>query len=599
MIDNKSKLIAKLGKLKHFKSNTQILESAVSLFEIRFNVKRKKSVEPTMECDRLFHRVLSNSPCKLYLVSLLYKNKLTCLERELVLLLIASRSGMIKDVKSLNEIMTYIRTRPADSLKITKALLPESRLFKNGLMAGDIKNEVRITNAVFEGLVVNRNSPSMIVNSQKSLFKLLYNIAKKLQDRSSCILRDNDDDLWDINSDIESLYKRFATALDDHPDWSISRVCKRLKRLEEQFILILLIAREMEYLSNENLFTGLGLAAATCEIKELRELRVRILQSKYPLRRNNYIQICGGRETSDIATENDTMLRKCEYELTPNCIDKLKIVSLRQQSIANLRKPLIKFDQLIISPKIEEAIQLGLSQVRYAHVLFNNWGINETIPYGSGVTMLFHGSPGCGKTAAAEAIAQELDKKILTINYSEIQNCWVGETEKRIVNTFQMASKSNAVLFWDEADAMFYDRESADKTFEVRNVNVLLQEIERFNGVCILATNRIASLDKALLRRISLKIEFERPDKELRNRLWRVLIPTKFPLDKDVNIDKLAEEELSGGQIKNIILNAARLAIQNGANSRISQAIFEKALHIEKEGVSENQKIFGFGRRCG
>jgi len=143
-------------------------------------------------------------------------------------------------------------------------------------------------------------------------------------------------------------------------------------------------------------------------------------------------------------------------------------------------------------------------------------------------------------------------------NYAQIQGCFVGQTEKNIVATFREAKAKDAVLFWDEADAMFFDRDLASHTWEVRDVNVLLQEIERFDGVCILATNRKITLDKALERRITLKVEFDPPNRESREAIFKKLIPAKMPLARDVSFAKLADLELSGGEIKNCLLYTSR-----------------------------------------
>ncbi|HSV27332.1 MAG TPA: AAA family ATPase, partial [Sedimentisphaerales bacterium] len=158
--------------------------------------------------------------------------------------------------------------------------------------------------------------------------------------------------------------------------------------------------------------------------------------------------------------------------------------------------------------------------------------------------------------------------------------------------------RQDTVLFWDEADAVFGDRERAHQNWEVREVNVLLQELERFKGVCILATNRKLSLDKALERRIAMKVEFERPARHERLEIWRRLLPQKLPLGADVDIRTLAEEDLSGGQIKNVIMNAARMAIANGPDARVMQADFAKALAMENNGGwSEARGGFGFAKK--
>ena len=189
-----------------------------------------------------------------------------------------------------------------------------------------------------------------------------------------------------------------------------------------------------------------------------------------------------------------------------------------------------------------------------------------------------------GKTASAEAFAFELGKSIIAISYAEIQNCFVGETEKNIVKAFRGASDTDAVLFWDEADSMFYDRDSAYRNWEVRDVNVLLTELERFEGVCILSTNRKITLDRALERRIAIKVEFEPPDQKLRRKIWNRLIPKKMPLAEDVDLEELSLAELTGGEIKNVVLNAARAALCRSPEARVAMADFRKAIEMESHG---------------
>jgi SpoVK/Ycf46/Vps4 family AAA+-type ATPase len=237
---------------------------------------------------------------------------------------------------------------------------------------------------------------------------------------------------------------------------------------------------------------------------------------------------------------------------------------------------------------------MAIAQVRHADLLIRNWGLAQTLPYGRAVSMLFSGPSGVGKTACAETVAHELGRPILVADYSRIQDCWVGETEKNIVNTFRNARRNRAVLFWDEADAMFYDRNQTRSSWEVRDVNVLLQELERFDGVCVLATNRKASLDPALERRLTLKVEFERPGRDLRRRIWQKLLPAKMPLGPDVDLDRLAAWDLSGGEIKNVILNAARLALARDPKGLVRMQEFEQAASMSDGSGWSKAKRVGF-----
>lgn len=151
-------------------------------------------------------------------------------------------------------------------------------------------------------------------------------------------------------------------------------------------------------------------------------------------------------------------------------------------------------------------------------------------------------------------------------------------------------------MLWDEADALLYAREDAGPNCEVRDVNVILQELERFEGVCILATNRRQKLDKALSRRISMQVEFKRPQTAaVRLQIWQAMLPPKLPLDSNVDLDALASEDLSGGEIKNVLLNAARFAAaRNDAEPKLTPADFEQAVRWELQARQQNQKPIGF-----
>ena len=259
-------------------------------------------------------------------------------------------------------------------------------------------------------------------------------------------------------------------------------------------------------------------------------------------------------------------------------------------------EPRIALEDLALPDKTVQALRLAVAQVRKGDKLFVEWGLGSRIAYGRGVTLLFFGPPGTGKTACAEALAREVGQPLLVADYGRIQNCLVGQTEKNIVRAFQEAKNRNAVLFWDEADAMFFDRDAASRAWEVRDVNVLLQEMERFEGVCVLATNRKVSLDKALERRVSLKVPFERPDLAARRRIWEKLLPPELPLARDVDLDRLAELDLSGGEIKNAVLNAARAVLAREEEGKVALRDLMAAAAQEKQGTwsSDHRRSVGF-----
>jgi SpoVK/Ycf46/Vps4 family AAA+-type ATPase len=250
----------------------------------------------------------------------------------------------------------------------------------------------------------------------------------------------------------------------------------------------------------------------------------------------------------------------------------------------------MRMDQLVLSQDIMEALELAVAQTKHAKVLGTDWGLGGTIAYGRSVTMIFYGPPGTGKTACAEALAHSLEKNIMVANYAEIQSCWVGQTEKNIVSIFREARESDSLLFWDEADAMFYDRDSAYRNWEIRDVNVLLQELEKFPGICILSTNREIALDKALERRIAIKVKFDKPDLSARRQIWEKMAPKKMPLAGDVDFDELAKTDLTGGEIKNVLLNAARLALCRGEKGDVTMSDFRKAIYMETVGKWNKEK---------
>ena len=173
--------------------------------------------------------------------------------------------------------------------------------------------------------------------------------------------------------------------------------------------------------------------------------------------------------------------------------------------------------------------------------------------------MLFFGAPGTGKSMLSHAIAQNLKKPILQVQVSQIHSMWSGECEKNIVSLFKTAKEKDAVICLDEAESLIFDRQQAKRSFEVAEVNVFLESIERFEGIIIMTTNLEGRIDPALERRVSLKINFDPPSADIRERIWQKHIPESIKLANDVNWQHLAEKySFSGGYIKNAVLSAFR-----------------------------------------
>jgi len=221
---------------------------------------------------------------------------------------------------------------------------------------------------------------------------------------------------------------------------------------------------------------------------------------------------------------------------------------------------------VVLPPQTVRTLDQALAQVRNHALIFQRWGLGERHPSGRGLAFNFAGPPGTGKTICAEAIAYELGMNLLVVDYAEAESMWLGETPKNIVAAFRSAAQQNAVLFFDEADAIAMRRSVGSNLPQDREsnliVNVLLRELEAFNGIVIFATNLAANFDRAFERRIRSHVFFEMPGAEERARIWQLQIhPHKTPLSPDVDFRQLAQRYvMSGGDIKNAVIKAAAAA---------------------------------------
>lgn len=251
--------------------------------------------------------------------------------------------------------------------------------------------------------------------------------------------------------------------------------------------------------------------------------------------------------------------------------------------------PQRRLDEVILPPATRRSLEQALVHVTRHDLIFNRWGLKERHPTSLALAFNFAGPPGTGKTMCAEAIAHELGARLLIVRYAHVESMWMGETAKNVVAAFRQARKENAVLLFDEADAIASRRSSSLDQSLVREsntvVSVLLQELERFSGVVIFATNLAANLDPAFERRIRTHVLFEMPGVVEREGIWRVQVhPSRTPLADDVDFRALAERyETSGGDIRNAVLKAALAAAAVQGNDAF------KAIHQQhfEEGVRE------------
>ena len=229
-------------------------------------------------------------------------------------------------------------------------------------------------------------------------------------------------------------------------------------------------------------------------------------------------------------------------------------------------EPRRTFEDVVLPPATMDSIRQALAMIRKQDLIFETWGLAERHRGTAGLAFHFAGPPGTGKTIAAEAIAATLGRRLLVVRYAELESRWVGQTQKHVAAVFRDAVKADAVLFFDEADAIAARRFTGLSQGYEREanavVNVLLNEVERFPGVVIFATNLAANLDPAFERRIRTHIRFDLPGPVEREKIWRAqLHATKTPLAPDVDFKALADRyPRSGGDIKNAVLKAAQLA---------------------------------------
>lgn len=227
------------------------------------------------------------------------------------------------------------------------------------------------------------------------------------------------------------------------------------------------------------------------------------------------------------------------------------------------------------------------NQVERQIEVLDGWGLRRKFPYGRSVSALFSGPPGTGKTMAAQVLAGRLGLELYKIDLSQVVDKYIGETEKRLRQVFDQAEKSNMILFFDEADALLGKRsevkEAKDK-YANTEVAYLLQRMEEYSGVVLMATNLMQNIDSAFVRRFRYHIAFTIPDEKLREQLWRDVLPDSVP-QKAIDFAYLARQfEFSGSQIKNIALNACYRAASQGGILLMRHLLESLFLESKKEG---------------
>jgi hypothetical protein len=222
------------------------------------------------------------------------------------------------------------------------------------------------------------------------------------------------------------------------------------------------------------------------------------------------------------------------------------------------------WDDVVLADDVRAELDEMISRVRFRRRVLDEWGFARKVAKGVGVSALFSGPPGTGKTMVANLIAKELELDLYMIDASRMVSKWIGETEKNLARLFDAAGAGHAALLFDEADSLFAKRtevRSSTDRYANLEVNYLLQRMEAFEGVTILTTNLESSIDEAFKRRLAFRIAFSMPESEERARLWRAMLPGQAAVADDIDFDLLATKfVMSGGYIRNAVLRAAYLA---------------------------------------
>lgn len=267
-------------------------------------------------------------------------------------------------------------------------------------------------------------------------------------------------------------------------------------------------------------------------------------------------------------------------------------------TLAEVVPPVHTWHDLVLPADTINQLHEFLARARHLHLVYQQWGFNQKLATNRGLSALFTGPSGTGKTMSASIIARELGLELYRIDLSAVVSKYVGETEKNLSRVFDEAWRSNAIIFFDEADALFGKRsevrDSHDRYANIE-VNYLLQRMDSFDGVVILASNLGQNIDDAFQRRLQFVVNFPPPETEDRYRIWRRIWPPAAPLAEDIDFRFLAEQfKFSGGSIRNIALQAAFLAAEAGDEQITMRRIVASVMReLQKGGRLVSPRDFG------
>jgi len=306
----------------------------------------------------------------------------------------------------------------------------------------------------------------------------------------------------------------------------------------------------------------------------------------------NPFRLSSGQIQRAIAYATSQALLRQGTEYTITAADLLAGCQLESSrhlvSFARKITPKRVWQDLVLPKDTLAQLQELCQQVRHRTKVYSDWGFDRRLSLGKGSIALFTGDSGTGKTLSAEILAKELGLDLYQVDLSQVVSKYIGETEKNLSRLFEDAQASNAILFFDEADALFGKRsdiKDAHDRYANIEVNYLLQRVETYEGVIILTSNLSKNIDTAFLRRLHFSIEFPFPDEHHRLQIWRRMFPSQAPVSDDVDFEFLARKfKMAGGNIKNVALSAAFRAAEDGGEIRMEHLILSLKREYRKLG---------------
>jgi len=286
------------------------------------------------------------------------------------------------------------------------------------------------------------------------------------------------------------------------------------------------------------------------ELTVSKELDLDIIVSKYSLTPKTISQIA-----DCLAIEN---IKEISEEILSDMIREKSTVNFGSK--AKRLQTGFSWNDIELNKESEEELKKIIAYAKNRAVVYEKYGFGKKMPYGRGFSVLLYGPPGTGKTMAATVLANELKLDIYRIDLSQIGSKYIGETEKNLSAIFETGKHANAILFFDEADALFTKRTevgNSNDRYANAEIAYLLQKIEEYDGISFLATNNLNNFDMAFRRRITFIVPMHLPNAEIRMRLWEKVFPEELPKDK-IDFTTIAENgEMSGSSIKSAALQAA------------------------------------------